>query len=231
MDPRIVDKRKRRYVAVSGAVGCGATTLADLLHSRLGWEQFEEVQTHLANEFFVDAFHDFDRWGFHSQAHFLTASAEQHAQLAQKLRNDGPARLPIVEDRTPFEHADAYLEAFRINDRLPARELRLLKRLAARLVPSFQVPDLMVFRRINHDEMVLRIRARNRPGEIDATTDFFEHIRVSFDHMIDTWRRSPVLVLDATVDLSDPMTADHVVATVSAALDGEGGPSRPTRRR
>lgn len=230
MDPRSVDQRTRRYVAVSGAVGCGATTLADLLHSRLGWEQFEEAHTHLTNEFFVDAFHDFDRWGFHSQTHFLTASAEQHAQLAQTLRSDGPERPPIVEDRTPFEHADAYLEAFRCSDRLPARELRLLKRLAATLAPSFQVPDLMVFRRIGHDEMVLRIRARNRPGEIDGTMDFFEHIRVSFDHMIDTWRRSPVLVLDPAVDLSDPAVADHVVATVSAMLDGDGGLSRPDRR-
>jgi deoxyadenosine/deoxycytidine kinase len=99
------------------------------------------------------------------------------------------------------------------------------------LAPSFQVPDLMVFRRIDHDEMVLRIQARNRPGEIDATMDFFEHIRVSFDHMIHAWRRSPVLVLEPAVDLSDPAVADQVVGTIGAMLNGDGGPSRPDRRR
>lgn len=76
---------RRRYVAITGAIAAGASTLTHALIRQLGWEPLMEGAIEVNNAFFIDACNDFPRWGFHSQVDFLTRSAERHQQLAGKL--------------------------------------------------------------------------------------------------------------------------------------------------
>jgi deoxyadenosine/deoxycytidine kinase len=105
---------RRRYVAITGAIAAGASTLAHMLIQQLEWEPLLEGAIEINNAFFVDAYNDFSRWGFHSQVDFLTRSAERHLKLVGKLHGPEAAQANvIVEDRTPFEHTGAYLLAYR----------------------------------------------------------------------------------------------------------------------
>lgn len=78
------------YVAITGAIAAGATTLSTVLHDRLHWTRYEDERVHTSNAFFQSAYADFPRWGFHSQVHFMVASAERHVSLRAHLDNHLP---------------------------------------------------------------------------------------------------------------------------------------------
>lgn len=209
-----------KYVAITGAIAAGATTLSTVLRERLHWTRYEDEHVHASNAFFRDAYADFPRWGFHSQVNFMLASAERHAGLRVTLERDPPNDVPIMEDRTPFEHTGAYLRAYRKAGLLSQREADLLERLGQALSSVYVTPDLLVFRRISEEQMVRRVRERNRPGEADASIEFLSAVRDSFEEMMAQWTRSPLIVLSSDVDVLDPAQAEEVTRMISLALTG-----------
>lgn len=222
-DPDGHQVRRHGYVAITGTIGAGKSSLARLLEHHLGWRVFLEGDIHRDNQFFAGAYTDFGRWGFHSQVDFLTASAERHAMLAAMLadRRSSDTEV-IVEDRTPFEHTEGYLRAYAALGRIAPREVALLTRLTAVLEPHYVVPDLLVFRRLDSNELQDRIRLRSRPDEDKADLELLNAINYAFEEMLREWTRSPVLVLDPAADVFDTSqtkkTIDDVVNALAVVL-------------
>lgn len=212
-------RERRRYVAITGAIAAGASTLAHALIRQLGWEPLMEGTIEVSNPFFIDAYNDFLRWGFHSQIEFLTRSAERHLQLVDKLRGPQATQANvIVEDRTPFEHNGAYLVAYRRLHWISEREAQTLERLARIIEQNYVVPDLLIYREASLPQLVARTIRRARPGEQQLDSKMLDEIRRSFNEFIGHWNRSPVLTIAATVDLFDERTAAGVVAAVRDSL-------------
>jgi deoxyadenosine/deoxycytidine kinase len=211
--------KHRRYVAITGAIAAGASTLAHTLIRQLGWEPLMEGAIEVSNPFFIDAYNDFPRWGFHSQIDFLTRSAERHLQLVDKLRGSEATQANvIVEDRTPFEHNGAYFLAYRRLHWIGEREAQALERLARVVERHYVVPDLLIYREANLAQLAARTIRRARPGEQQLDSQMLDEVRRSFNDFIDHWDRSPVLTVAATDDLFDEQTAAGVVAAVRDSL-------------
>jgi deoxyadenosine/deoxycytidine kinase len=211
-------RRRRRYVAITGPAGAGKTTLGQILHEALAWVLYPEEEVAKENRFFLDAYTDFERWGFHSQVDFLTASAERHAVLQAQLdaRWSGPD--VIVEDRTPFEHSGVYVPALAALGRLEPREVELLGRLAQLVEPGYVVPDLLVARRLDQRRLTERVARRNRAGEqLDA--GLLSALEDAFDHFLSAWTMSPVLVLGPDTDVLMAGQADGIVSLVASTLE------------
>jgi deoxyadenosine/deoxycytidine kinase len=206
------------YVAVTGAIAAGASTLAATLYEQLGWRRFEEASPHQHNAFFVDAGRDFPRWGLHSQLHFATASAERHVRLRETLLNWNKGDLPIIEERTPFEHQEAYIRAYRRLGLIHSREADLLDRVMAILSGTYVIPDLLIYRCARHAEMAARIQDRQRPGEASVAPHVLETIENAFQEMVNGWTRSPVLFVYPETDLLDPVQAKRLAAQVRALV-------------
>lgn len=210
---------RRRYVAITGAIAAGASTLMHALIEQLGWEPLPEGSVEIDNAFFVDAYRDFPRWGFHSQVDFLTRSAERHLRLADELHRSGPTHTNIiVEDRTPFEHTGAYLVAYRRLHWISERETLALERLTRVVERYYVVPDLLIFREASLAQLVARTTQQGRPGEQQLDSEILDEVRRSFSEFVGNWDRSPVLTVAATVDLFDDRALVGVVAKVRDAL-------------
>lgn len=206
---------RRRYVAITGAIAAGASTLAQALIRQLGWEPLMEGAIEVNNAFFIDACNDFPRWGFHSQVDFLTHSAERHLQLAGKLHEPEATQANvIVEDRTPFEHTGAYLLAYRRLRWISEREAEVLERLTRVVERNYVVPDLLIYREASLAQLVARTARRARPGEQQLGSQMLDEARRSFSEFIEHWDRSPVLTVAATTELFDERAVAGVVATV-----------------
>ena len=57
------------HIAVAGNIGCGKTTLTNMLAKHYGWEpRFESVEY---NPYLSDFYQDMARWSFNLQVYFL----------------------------------------------------------------------------------------------------------------------------------------------------------------
>ena len=57
------------HIAVAGNIGCGKTTLTNMLAKHYGWEpRFESVEF---NPYLEDFYADMGRWSFNLQVYFL----------------------------------------------------------------------------------------------------------------------------------------------------------------
>lgn len=212
-------RERRRYVAITGAIAAGKSTLAHALVRQLGWEPLLEGTIEVNNAFFVDAYSDFPRWGFHSQVDFLTRSAERHLQLVGKLHGPEVTQANvIVEDLTPFEHTGAYLLTYRRLHWISEREAQALERLARILEQHYVVPDLLIFREASLAQLVARTTRRARPGEQKLDSQMLDEVRRSFSEFVSHWDRSPILTVAATTDLFDERATAGVVAAVHNSL-------------
>lgn len=210
---------RRKYVVVTGAIAAGASTLAQALVEAYGWGSHLEGHVEIDNEFFTDAYADFGRWGFHSQVHFLLASVHRHQALRTALADPTPGPSVIVEDRSPFEHSGAYLLSYERLGRITGREARLLRDLTEVIEPHYLTPDLLVYRKIDREQLLERIRQRDRPGEEVADQELLEVIRRSFDDFIDGWSRSPVFEVAADADVLDEGVRSTLLASIKHAVD------------
>lgn len=210
-----------RYVVVTGAIAAGASTLAGDLARRLGWQTHLEGRVDRDNDFFVRAAADFRRWGLASQAHFLLASVDRHAVLADRLAAAGPD-VVVVEDRTPFEHTGAYLVAHETTGTLPPDEVALLRRLTAAVEDRFVVPDLLVYRQMDPGQLEARVGGRGRPGESALDAAHLRAVHEAFDRFVARWDRSPVLLVPPGTDVLDPAQGEALARRVATALAGPG---------
>lgn len=206
----------RPYIAVTGTIGSGASTLAARLARAEGWIPLLEADAG-TNPFFVRMYAEPGRWGFHSQVQFLVGSARRHRELGVMVVTG--QTVPVVEDRTPFEHRAVYLRVQRELGLLPDDELTLLTDLALVVERGFRHPDVLVYRptpRRVADERILR---RARPGEEHMAAEWLAAVDAAFDDMVSGWTAGPVVMVDEGLDVEDAVgvaaLADRVRATLT----------------
>lgn len=211
---------RAKYVVVTGAIAAGASTLSEALIAKYGWGELLEGRVAIDNPFFARAYVDPQRWVLNSQIHFLTASVARHRQLAEKLAASESDTV-ILEDRTPFEHMAAYTETYRRLGRIPSDEAGLLDRLAEVIEVHYLTPDLLVYREMDHGQLLTRVQERGREGEGNADLELLEAVRQSFDDMVDKWDRSDVLTVPATTDVKNPAQFELLAAEIHRRLYSE----------
>ena len=84
------------HIAVAGNIGCGKTTLTNMLAKHYGWEpRFESVDY---NPYLSDFYEDMERWSFNLQIYFLNKRFKDVVEI-------GKSDKYIIQDRTIYEDA------------------------------------------------------------------------------------------------------------------------------
>lgn len=84
------------HIAIAGNIGCGKTTLTNMLAKRYGWTpRFESVEN---NPYLADYYEDMARWSFNLQVYFLNKRFQDVVEISRSNET-------IVQDRTIFEDA------------------------------------------------------------------------------------------------------------------------------
>jgi deoxyadenosine/deoxycytidine kinase/NTP pyrophosphatase (non-canonical NTP hydrolase) len=205
-----------KYIAIAGVIGVGKTTLTRRVQTHFGatvlLEVFEE------NPFLAKFYQERERYAFQTQIFFLLSRYhQQHEAVPQALR-----RGNLVSDYTfAKDELFAWLN-------LKDDELAMYGRVHAALGEKIPKPDLIVYLRASHEELMRRIMQRDRPYERDMDPEYIRQLAAAYDAWLSNIQEIPVLQIEVnTLDyMTNEADLNHVVRLIETALT-EQKPIKP----
>ncbi|EMR01369.1 deoxynucleoside kinase [Cesiribacter andamanensis] len=175
------------YVAVSGNIGSGKTTLTSKLAKHYGWTaEFEAVDN---NPYLADFYTDMQRWAFHLQIYFLNSRFKQITDIARRNHT-------TIQDRTIYE--DAYIFAANLykSHLLSERDYQNYLNLFHSMVSHAKAPDLLIYLRADIPKLVSQIQKRGRAYEDAIRLDYLKNLNAHYEDWIGHYRLGRLLVID-----------------------------------
>jgi len=201
------------YLAISGNIGSGKTTLAEKLGKYYNWEvEYEVVDK---NPYLPDFYDDMSQWSFHTQIFFLNTRFRQNLKIQKKGTN-------IIQDRTIYE--DAYVFAKNLNQTgfLADREFETYLALYDSMSAFIKPPDLLIYLKADIPKLVERIHNRGRAYENLIRIDYLRDLNALYEDWINQYRDSKVLAINVN-DLNFDKNADdlsYIVNRIESEIHG-----------
>jgi deoxyadenosine/deoxycytidine kinase len=177
-----------RFIAVSGNIGVGKTSLVRYLTERYGvkpvYEPFGD------NPYLDDFYQDMPRWAFHSQVWFLGRKQRLHLQID---REPGT----FVMDRTIYEDAEIFATYLAQSRRMTKRDFGTYLEIYEAMRESLRPPDLLIHLRCSVRAIRRRIKQRGRPSEQEIPVSYLRKLNDLYEDWISRWDESPLLVWDS----------------------------------
>lgn len=177
-----------RFIAVSGGIGAGKSSLITFLQRHFGLLPFYERNED--NPFLEDFYRDRRRFAFPSQIWFLARKFQSHREI-------GSLGRPAVLDRTIYEDAEIFAGSLYRSGLMSEREYGTYRALYGTISRSLPPPDLMIYLKATVRTQKKRIGLRGRAMEHSIDTAYLQRINRLYRRWIGTWERCPVLTLDA----------------------------------
>ncbi|MDR7417704.1 MAG: deoxynucleoside kinase [Armatimonadota bacterium] len=176
------------FVAMSGNIGSGKSTLTTRLCQRLGWQPYYEVVDE--NPYLADFYADMARWSFPLQVFFLTRRFRHHQQIQRATHS-------VIQDRTIYEDAEIFARNLYLQGLMDERDFRAYHDLFYMMLEYLRPPDLVVYLRAPVHVLVDRIRARSRDYEREIPQAYLAQLNERYEEWVARFDLCPVLQIDA----------------------------------
>ena len=164
-----------KFIAVSGNIGVGKTSLVKHLTTNYGvtpvYEPFAD------NPYLDDFYKDMKSYSFQSQIWFLSHKYRLHCDLQQT-----PGTL--VQDRTIYEDAEIFATYLHRSRRMNKRDYQTYLELYQAMKSNLQPPDLMIYLRCSVRAIRKRIRQRGRPSEQAIPASYLRKLNQLYEDWI-----------------------------------------------
>jgi deoxyadenosine/deoxycytidine kinase len=205
---------QKYFVAITGNIGVGKSSLTTMLAERLGWQPF--LETVVENPYLADFYADMRMWSFHSQIFFLARRLHDHRALMEHPTS-------VLQDRTVYEDAEIFAQNLHrrgfISDRDWQSYWDLYKSVALLLPP----PNLVVYLQASVETLLKRIEIRGRDFERNISAEYLGQLNELYDEWVAGFNRSPVLTI-ATDDIDfvqKPQHLDTIATHIEKRLRGK----------
>lgn len=185
------------HIAITGNIGAGKTTLAELLAAHYGWEiLYEAVE---GNPYLADFYADMPRWSFNLQIYFLNSRFAQVKRIADvQQRNQtqpGPPRT-VVQDRTIYEDAAIFARNLYDSGRMSERDYQTYRNLFGNMVSLIRPPDLMIYLRAGLPKLREQILKRGRSYEQSINDEYLLSLNGLYEQFVGDYQAGKLLIVD-----------------------------------
>jgi deoxyadenosine/deoxycytidine kinase len=195
------------FVAVSGNIGSGKSTITTLLSERLGWKPYYEIVDE--NPYLPDFYADMPRWSFHLQVFFLSKRFQHHQVITA-------APESVIQDRTIYEDAEIFARNLYLQGLMDERDFKNYHELFTTMTQFLQPPSLIVYLKASVPTLLDRIRRRARGYEQNIPAEYLAQLNERYEEWTERFWLCPILTVDAdTLDLN---RLDDLIAEMRAAM-------------
>lgn len=195
------------FVAVSGNIGSGKSTITTLLSEKLGWRPYYEVVDE--NPYLPDFYANMSRWSFHLQVFFLSKRFQHHQEI---VRAEGS----VIQDRTIYEDAEIFARNLYLQGLMDERDFHNYVALFQTMVQFLQPPDLIIYLRASVPTLLERIQRRARGYEQRIPPEYLGQLNERYAEWTAKFTLCPVLTVDAdNLDLRD---LDNLIAEMQGRI-------------
>lgn len=185
------------HIAITGNIGAGKTTLAEMLAERYDWEILYEAVD--GNPYLSDFYEDMPRWSFHLQTYFLNSRFGQ-ARRIQAIRQDNEAspnqQRTVVQDRTIYEDAAIFARNLYQSGYLTERDYNTYRELFGNMMSLVRPPDLMIYLRADLPKLRQQIQKRDRLFEQSISDEYLRNLNQLYEDFVANYTLGPLLILD-----------------------------------
>ncbi len=202
-----------KYIAVSGNIGAGKTTLCSRLGRHFGWEvQYESTDD---NPYLNDFYEDMSRWSFNLQVYFLH---KRYKGIVEIIKGDNT----VIQDRTIFEDAEIFAPNLQKMGLMSDRDFRNYFELFSAMQSQIQAPDLLIYLRAGIPTLVNHIEKRGREYEGSISIDYLKRLNGRYDEWIASYNAGPKLIINADeIDfVNRPADMGLIIDQVQSHLGG-----------
>lgn len=209
------------HIAITGNIGAGKTTLAEMLAAHYGWEVLYEAVA--GNPYLTDFYEDMPRWSFNLQIFFLNSRFAQMKRIIDSRQNhpEGIGPVPtMVQDRTIYEDAAIFARNLYQSGDMTERDYHTYRQVFENMTSLVRPPDLMIYLRAGLPRLRQRIRKRGRSFEQSISDEYLTNLNRLYEEFIDSYTLGPLLILDAnTLDYANSVTDfDQITRQIDAQL-------------
>jgi deoxyadenosine/deoxycytidine kinase len=176
--------KKYPYIVIEGPIGCGKTTLAQLLADKFNVQLLSEKAE--ANPFLPRFYQDAQRYALPTQLFFLFQRSRQIADMSQRDMFTAPTVADFFLEKDPL--------FARLN--LDDEEYTLYHQIYTHLQLKSPKPDLIIYLQTPVDELAERIEERNISYEQEIPREYIERLADAYSEFFHTYDASPVLIVN-----------------------------------
>ncbi len=172
------------YIVIEGPIGCGKTTLAQMLADKFNVQLLSEKAE--ANPFLPRFYQDAQRYALPTQLFFLFQRSRQIADMNQRDMFTAPTVADFFLEKDPL--------FARLN--LDDEEYTLYHQIYTHLQLKSPKPDLIIYLQTPVDELAERIEERNISYEQEIPREYIERLADAYSEFFHTYDASPVLIVN-----------------------------------
>lgn len=174
------------HIAIAGNIGCGKTTLTNMLAKHYGWTpRFESVDF---NPYLADFYEDMARWSFNLQIYFLNKRFKDVVDISK-------SDAYIIQDRTIYEDARIFAPNLHEQGFMSDRDFDNYCDLFDLMMSLVKMPDLMIYVRCSIPTLVAQIQKRGRSYEASMRIDYLQGLNDKYEKWIGDYK-GKLLIID-----------------------------------
>ncbi len=196
------------YIGIAGNIGCGKTTLTEMLAEHYQWEP--RYETVVNNPYMDDYYKDLRRWSFAMEVFFLKERFKDVIGFAD-------SENIVIQDRTLHEGVFVFTANNYEQGNMSDRDFETYMELYEIMMEKVKLPDLMIYLRASVPHLVENIQKRGRVYEQKIPIEYLQGLNDRYEDFILNKYKGKVLTVD--VDKLDYKTRQEDFNFITDKID------------